>query len=127
MKRIILLLVALVCWMGLWSPVPSLAANSRLEALATQMQRLQTFVEENNWQEIRAYIRGPMGETRRKLAAIERELPKNQRSVFKTASSKFLDDLITLDFAALQQDAERTETAFQTLQADLDSLRQTVD
>ncbi|MFN3360002.1 MAG: photosystem II protein PsbQ [Pseudanabaenaceae cyanobacterium] len=127
MQKIFLLLIALVWAVGLWLPTPSLAANPKLEALASQIQRLQTYVEENNWQEIRAYIRGPMGETRRKLATIERELPKNQRSTFKTAASRFLDDLINLDFAALQQDSERTETAFQSLQADLDNLRQTVD
>ncbi len=121
MKKLMLSLIALFCVLGFWFPAGA-ASNPKLDALVTKIDRLEEYVYDNNWQNIRTYIRGPLGEVRRELNMLQRNLPSNQRVSFKAASSQFLNDLITLDFAALDQNPDRTEAAFKTLRTDLDKM-----
>jgi photosystem II protein PsbQ len=121
MKKIISLLIGLVCIIGLWLPAYG-APNSKLDALVAKIDRLENYVYDNNWQEIRTYIRGPLGEVRREIALLQRELNGKQRSALKMASSQFFNDLIALDFAALDQNSDRTEAAFKTLRNDLNKM-----
>ncbi len=121
MKKLVLLLVTLVWMMGLWLPAYS-ATNAKLDSLVAKIDRLENYVFDNNWQEIRTFIRGPLGEVRRDIALLQRELPSPQRSALKSASSQFFNDLIALDFAALNQNSNATEAAFKTLRADLNKM-----
>ncbi len=121
MKKLISLLIGLVCIIGLWFPAYG-APNSKLDALVAKIDRLENYVYDNNWQEIRTYIRGPLGEVRREIALLQRELNGKQRSALKMSASQFFNDLIALDFAALEQNSDRTEAAFKTLRNDLNKM-----
>ncbi|MCA1903375.1 MAG: hypothetical protein LDL47_00855 [Cyanobacteria bacterium KgW148] len=126
MKKLVLLLVTLVWMMGLWLPAYS-ATNAKLDSLVAKIDRLENYVFDNNWQEIRTFIRGPLGEVRRDIALLQRELPSPQRSALKSASSQFFNDLIALDFAALNQNSNATEAAFKTLRVDLNKMIEAVE
>lgn len=126
MKKLVLLLVTLVWMMGFWLPAYS-ATNAKLDSLVAKIDRLENYVFDNNWQEIRTFIRGPLGEVRRDIALLQRELPSPQRSALKSASSQFFNDLIALDFAALNQNSNATEAAFKTLRVDLNKMIEAVE
>lgn len=121
MKKLISVLIGLVCLIGLWFPAYG-ATNSKLDALVAKIDRLENYVYDNNWQDIRTYIRGPLGEVRREIALLQRDLSGKQRSALKASSSQFFNDLIALDFAALDQNPDRTEAAFKTLRSDLNKM-----
>ena len=121
MRNLVALLIGIVWLIGLWFPVHA-AANARLDTLVAKIDRLENYVYENNWQDIRTYIRGPLGQLRRELALVQRDLPNEQKPKFKSLSNQFLNDLIDLDFAALNQSADRTEAAFKALKNDLSKM-----
>jgi photosystem II protein PsbQ len=126
MKKFISLLILITCVLGLWLPAHA-ATNTKLDALVAKIDRLETYVFDNNWQEIRTFIRGPLGEVRREVAQIQRTLNPSQRSALKASASKFFNDLIDLDFAALNQNPERTEAAFRSLRNDLNQMLDSLD
>ncbi|MCF2971675.1 photosystem II protein PsbQ [Synechococcus sp. Nb3U1] len=106
------LLVGLLT-LGLWLGSPVQAANlpPQVQELEQQVTQLQGLVDSEDWLEIRSYIRGPMGLTRKNLTGLAVTLPKEQKQEVIRLTKELGQSLEKLDFAAKGYDQPEVEAA----------------
>lgn len=90
-----------------------LAAKDRLTDLSKE-------IKEQDWQEVQAIMRGPLGETLQQMNFAARNLlPTDQESAKLTARAIF-DDFIKIDAAAANKDVFEAQRVYDTVVRDFD-------
>lgn len=115
----------------LWSsPVLAQSSNytdiyaARLQQLSDRLEVLGNYVEQNRYVDVRTYIHGPLGEIRRDIAYLARGLGGEARQQAKTLGKAIADDLVKLDFAAKDFNAEQTAETYKQVKTDFNKLLQ---
>ena len=115
MRRWQSVLLVAILTLGLWLgslPVQAAAALPReLQQLEQQVERLQSLVDAEDWLEIRSYIHGPMGMTRKTLNGLASTLPDKQKREMLRLAKEMGRGLEQLDFAAKAYDQPEVEVA----------------
>ncbi|MEN9203326.1 MAG: photosystem II protein PsbQ [Thermostichus sp. DG_1_6_bins_120] len=106
---LLVLLVALGLWLG--SPVQAANLPPQIQELEQQVTQLQRLVDSEDWLEIRSYIRGPMGLTRKNLTTLAVTLPKDQKQAVIRLTRELGQGLEKLDLAAKGYDQPEVEAA----------------
>ncbi len=107
--------LALLLWTA---PVTAQTADytdvyvARITQLSDRLGVLEKYVDSNNWNNIRTYIRGPLGEVRRDIAYLAQGLSGNAKQTARNLGKAIADDLVKLDFAAKNNDASGVQSAF---------------
>ena len=99
---------------------------SRLTQLNDRLEKLADYVDTQNWVNIRTYIHGPLGEIRRDIAYLSRGLTGSAKQTAKEIGKAIADDLVKLDFAAKNFNAEQVESAYNQVRQDYDRLLQII-
>ncbi|AFY74884.1 Oxygen evolving enhancer protein 3 (PsbQ) [Synechococcus sp. PCC 7502] len=103
------------------SNLPAIAANkSKLEVISDRIDQLQTYIDANNWITVKTYIHGPLGQVRQDIAAATRLLKDPTKA--KSLSTKFFNDLISIDVAADRRDFDQAFDAYEQARKDFDQL-----
>jgi photosystem II protein PsbQ len=126
----ILLKLAVICLvLLLWAvPVQAQTGNyadvyvARISKLSDRLEVLQKYVDSNNWNNIRTYIHGPLGEVRRDIAYLAQGLQGTAKQSAKALGKAIADDLVKLDFAAKNTDAAAVQSAFLQVTQHFDQL-----
>jgi photosystem II protein PsbQ len=108
------LLVAILTlglWLGSLSVQAAAGLPRELQQLEQQVERLQSLVEAEDWLEIRSYIHGPMGLTRKTLTGLAATLPDKQKREVLRLAKEMGRSLEQLDFAAKAYDQPEVEAA----------------
>ncbi len=120
-RRLLLVgLLALGLWLG--SPVQAAMVPPQIQELDQQVTQLQSLVDSEDWLEIRSYIRGPMGLTRRNLTGLAVTLPEKQKQEVIRLTRELGRSLEKLDFAAKGYDQPQVEAAQAGVRKALDEL-----
>jgi photosystem II protein PsbQ len=120
-RRLLLVgLLALGLWLG--SPVQAAMVPPQIQELDQQVTQLQSLVDAEDWLEIRSYIRGPMGLTRRNLTGLAVTLPEKQKQEVIRLTRELGRSLEKLDFAAKGYDQPQVEAAQAGVRKALDEL-----
>lgn len=113
-------LLALGFWLG--SPVQAANLPPQLQELEQQVTQLQSLVDAEDWLEIRSYIHGPMGLTRKNLTGLAVTLPKEQKQEVIRLTRELGRSLEKLDFAAKGYNQPQVEAAQAKVRKALDDL-----
>lgn len=92
---------------------------SGISQMQGRLPELAKLVQEENWTFIRNFIRGPLGDLRIKMSAIERSLLPNAQPQAKSAAKEVAKSLELLDAAAQQQDYPAAIRNYAALQKSL--------
>lgn len=117
---LLVVLVALGLWLG--SPVQAASLPPQVQELEQQVSQLQSLVDSEDWLEIRSYIRGPMGLTRKNLTGLAVTLPQEQKQQVIRLTRELGQSLEKLDFAAKGYDQPQVEAAQAKVKKALDKL-----
>ncbi|MCJ2542229.1 photosystem II protein PsbQ [Thermostichus vulcanus] len=117
---LLVLFVALGLWLG--SPVQAASLPPQVQELEQQVSQLQRLVDAEDWLEIRSYIHGPMGLTRKNLTGLAVTLPKEQKQEVIRLTKELGQSLEKLDFAAKGYDQPEVEAAQAKVKKALDRL-----
>lgn len=127
MRRWRSLLLLAILTLGLWLgslPVQAAAALPReLQQLEQHVERLQSLVDAEDWLEIRSYIHGPMGLTRKTLTSLANTLPQQQKREMLRLAKEMGRSLEELDFAAKAYDQPEVEAAQAKVRKTLQELK----
>ncbi|MFS8859319.1 photosystem II protein PsbQ [Synechococcus sp. B60.1] len=127
MRRWQSVLLVAILTLGLWLgslPVQAAAALPReLQQLEQQVERLQSLVDAEDWLEIRSYIHGPMGMTRKTLNGLASTLPDKQKREMLRLAKEMGRGLEQLDFAAKAYDQPEVEVAQAKVRKTLQELK----
>ncbi len=88
------------------APIPP-----QLTRLETQLDQLQTLIDDQDWPEIRSYLNGPMGYTRKDLSVIGQSLPENKRQTARQLAREITDRMVDIDQGSRQSDSADVVTA----------------
>ncbi len=113
-------ILALGLWLG--SPVQAAMLPPQIQELNQQVTQLQSLVDAEDWLEIRSYIRGPMGLTRKNLTGLAITLPEKQKQEVIRLTRELGRSLEKLDFAAKGYDQPQVEAAQAKVRKALDEL-----
>ncbi len=113
-------ILALGLWLG--SPVQAAMLPPQIQELNEQVTQLQSLVDSEDWLEIRSYIRGPMGLTRKNLTGLAITLPEKQKQEVIRLTRELGRSLEKLDFAAKGYDQPQVEAAQAKVRKALDEL-----
>ncbi len=124
-------LVTTVCLMGLlllgWTSLAqAVPIPPQLDRLEAQINQLQTLVDQQDWPEIRFYLNGPMGYTRKDLLAVTLTLPKAKRREAQQLSRQIADRMVDIDQASRRFDAADTGSAQRQLKQVFQSFKDLV-
>jgi photosystem II protein PsbQ len=127
--KILLKLTVICLVLLLWAvPVQAQTGNyadvyaARISKLSDRLEVLQKYVDSNNWNNIRTYIHGPLGEVRRDIAYLAQGLQGTAKQSAKALGKAIADDLVKLDFAAKNTDAAAVQSAFLQVTQHFDQL-----
>ncbi len=127
MRRWQSVLLIAILTLGLWLgslPLQAAAALPReLQQLEQQVERLQRLVDAEDWLEIRSYIHGPMGMTRKTLNGLAATLPDKQKREMLRLAKEMGRGLEQLDFAAKAYDQPEVEAAQAKVRKTLQELK----
>ncbi|MGQ9837899.1 MAG: photosystem II protein PsbQ [Cyanobacteriota bacterium] len=102
-------ILALGLWLG--SPTQAAVMPPQVQELEQHVTKLQSLVDAEDWLEIRSYIRGPMGLTRKNLTGLAVTLPKEQKQEVIRLTRELGQSLEKLDLAAKAYDQPQVEAA----------------
>lgn len=94
----------------------------RLQVLRDRFSRLEKYVYTQNWNDIRTYIHGPLGEIRRELRMIAGQLGKTQKETANDLADSLFKNFVRLDIAAKDNDAISAESAFKNAFQDFEAI-----
>ncbi|MFN3926617.1 MAG: photosystem II protein PsbQ [Pseudanabaenaceae cyanobacterium] len=120
-------MLILVLW--LWC-APAIAQSSdyteiyahRLQQLQERIETLRKYVNADKFVDVRAYIRGPLGEIRRDIAYLAMGLRGEAMKQAKQLGKAIADDLVKLDVAAKEFNSQKTEDSYLQVKADFNKL-----
>ena len=92
------------------APIPP-----QLTRLEAQIDELQTLIDAQDWPEIRFYLNGPMGYTRKDLSSIGQSLPQNKRQTALELAREITDRMVDIDQGSRQSDSADVVTAQRAL------------
>ncbi len=104
---------------------PALASNPVISKIQAEVEHLQELVDNQEWVNVRSYIHGPMGMTRKELASLALGVTGEQQKQIQKANRQVLTSLEKIDAAAEDFDAQRLRAAQSSLRdsvAALDAL-----
>jgi photosystem II protein PsbQ len=97
---------------------------STVEALRDKMPVLADKIQNQNWTDVGTYIHGPMGELRRNVSYLTRELlPQDQKAVSSSATDLF-SSLQNIDVAATKGNYQVAVQNYQAAMKDFDDILQ---
>ena len=94
---------------------------SGISQMQDRLPELAKLIQEENWTFIRNFIRGPLGELRFKMSAIERSLLPNAQAQAKEAAKEVAESLQLVDEAAQEQDYQAAIRNYAALQRSLNN------
>lgn len=121
---LVVTLAITLCWMG--SPAQAASIPPQLDKLEAQIAELQVLVRDRNWPEIRFYVNGPMGYTRKDLSAVAQSLPTSQRKQARDLGRKLTDYMIDVDQGSRRSDKEDVDAAQRALKQTFQELKDLV-
>jgi photosystem II protein PsbQ len=93
-----------------------------LQPLRDRIPELKSLIDSQNWNGIKTFIRGPLGELGIRLSRLENALPKSELNQFRRNTRSLQDHLQKLDVAASQQNARAAATAYQAVLQDFEQI-----
>ncbi|NJL99597.1 MAG: photosystem II protein PsbQ [Synechococcaceae cyanobacterium RM1_1_27] len=103
------------------APIPP-----QLNRLEAQINELQTLIDARDWPEIRFYLNGPMGYTRKDLSSISQSLPQNKRQMALRMAREITDRMVDIDQGSRQSDSAEVATAQRALREAVQTFRDLV-
>lgn len=94
---------------------------SGISQMQARLPELAKLIQEEDWTFIRNFIRGPLGELRIKMSAIERSLLPNAQPQAKSAGKEVAESLVLIDEAAQKQDYQAAIRSYAGLQRNLNA------
>jgi photosystem II protein PsbQ len=120
---VLVILLPLVLVVNLIAPAePALAANPVISKIQAEVEHLQELVDNQEWVNVRSYIHGPMGMTRKELASLALGVTGEQQKQIQKANRQVLTSLEKIDAAAEDFDAQRLRAAQNSLRDSLAAL-----
>lgn len=95
--------------------------TSGISKMQDRLPELAKLIQEEDWTFIRNFIRGPLGELRIKMSAIERSLLPNAQPQAKEAAKEVSESLESLDEAAQKQNYQAAIRNYAELQRTLNA------
>ncbi|MEN9266641.1 MAG: hypothetical protein Q6K99_10445, partial [Thermostichales cyanobacterium BF4_bins_65] len=87
-----------------------------------EVEHLQELVDNQEWVNVRSYIHGPMGMTRKELAGLALQYTGEQQKQIQKANRQLLTNLEKIDAAAEDFDAQRLRAAQNALRESVAAL-----
>jgi photosystem II protein PsbQ len=78
--------------------------NSNITKLRDRLPELATMIQERDWNNVKSFIHGPLGEIRTRMASLSRELLPGKREQALAASKEVFVHLNEIDEAATSRD-----------------------
>ncbi|NET37473.1 MAG: photosystem II protein PsbQ [Cyanothece sp. SIO1E1] len=97
-----------------------------LQDLHDRLPTLASFIESENWTNVRTFIRGPLGELRRSISRVSSSLIAPDRLEAERLASSLYDHLISMDSGALKQSAKIVKREYKAMLKDFDALLELV-
>ncbi len=94
----------------------------RVASLSDRFSKLETYVNQSSWSDIKGYIHGPLGTIRVDVSRVISALPAKEQPEAKALAQKVFDGLVTLDFAVTAQDKSATSSAFAQVRKDYENI-----
>jgi photosystem II protein PsbQ len=101
---------------------PPDAYLARVASLSDRFNRLETYVNQNSWSDIKGYIHGPLGAIRVDVSRVISALPAKEQAKAKALAKKVFDGLVDLDFAVAAQDRSATSSTFAQVRKDYENI-----
>jgi photosystem II protein PsbQ len=99
---------------------------STVAALRDKMPILEQKIQNQNWTDVGTYIHGPLGELRRNVSYLTRELlPKDQKAANEAGKDLF-SRLLNIDTASTKGDYQLAVQNYQAALKDFDDLLQSI-
>ncbi len=99
---------------------------STVAALRDKMPILEQKIQNQNWTDVGTYIHGPLGELRRNVSYLTRELlPKDQKAASEAGKDLF-NRLLNIDTASTKGDYQQAVQNYQAALKDFDDLLQSI-
>lgn len=99
---------------------------STVAALRDKMPILKQKIQNQNWTDVGTYIHGPLGELRRNVSYLTRELlPKDQKAANEAGKDLF-NRLLNIDTASTKGDYQLAVQNYQAALKDFDDLLQSI-
>jgi photosystem II protein PsbQ len=97
---------------------------SRLQVLRDRMSELEPFIKEQNRNEVKAFIRGPLGDLGTRFSAFQRSLSPKDKAKASRNIAEIYDHLVKLDQATDAGDSDGAMEQYQSAIEDFDLLLQ---
>ncbi|MEN9219437.1 MAG: hypothetical protein Q6J68_03455 [Thermostichales cyanobacterium SZTDM-1c_bins_54] len=104
------------------TPLAAAAANPVVSKIQAEVEHLQELVDNQEWVNVRSYIHGPMGMTRKELAGLALQYTGEQQKQIQKANRQLLTNLEKIDAAAEDFDAQRLRAAQNALRESVAAL-----
>ncbi|MEN9250965.1 MAG: hypothetical protein Q6L58_00835 [Thermostichales cyanobacterium BF3_bins_165] len=104
------------------TPLAAVAANPVVSKIQAEVEHLQELVDNQEWVNVRSYIHGPMGMTRKELAGLALQYTGEQQKQIQKANRQLLTNLEKIDAAAEDFDAQRLRAAQNALRESVAAL-----
>ncbi|GCA70384.1 hypothetical protein MiYa_01916 [Microcystis aeruginosa NIES-2519] len=128
---LVLVTTLLVSCSGPQATIPTVYSPQKIEQLQVYIQPIEGFrkkmsvlqdlIADKNWVDTRTYIHGPLGQLRREMVGLSRNLlPKDQEKAKQLAKNLFVH-FERIDAAAKEKDASLAATQFQEALKDFDA------
>ncbi|NKB18150.1 MAG: photosystem II protein PsbQ [Pseudanabaena sp. CRU_2_10] len=91
---------------------------TRVASLSDRFNRLETYVNQSSWSDIKGYIHGPLGTIRVDISRVISTLPAKEQTKAKALAKKLFDGLVDIDFAVTAQDKSASSAAFEQVRKD---------
>lgn len=96
------------------------------EARERMQKQLSLEIQNQEWQNIRAFVHGPLGETLQDMNSVARNLAPQAQQDARQATRALFDDLVDIDEAAKKQNATAVGKAYRAALEDFDRFLQLV-
>ncbi len=99
---------------------------SSVEQLRDKMSILETSIQNRNWTDVGSFIHGPLGEVRRLLSSVTRQLLPDQQQEAKEVAKDLFTSLENIDVAATSGNYRVAVENYQAALKDFDRFLQLV-
>ena len=100
-------------------------ATDNLQALRDRMTEIETAIAADNWNDVRSFIHGPLGDLRARITRLGRLLPESDQRRVRQSITGVYDHLNALDTVAAsstQKPAKKTTAALKEYEAATNAL-----
>ena len=87
---------------------------------------LQAKIQAEDWQEVKAIMRGPLGQMRQDMTSLTRNLLPQDQKAARQAARDFFDDLVDIDQAAENQKVDVAIRSYGAAVQDFDKFMQLI-